>query len=172
MQLSRFHFERITEGHMIDAFDCGNTAINMYLRDGALSETQENFALTTLLIDYKPDTPTVAGFFALRAHFYYDPTGPRDHIPVVELCYLARHKSYRGQGIGGLLLIEVFQRVKVASELIGLMGMHLHSTPEGRKLYTRYKFGEHPNNWGMYEKFLFVHIDDIRQIVSSITEGE
>lgn len=98
MQPSRFHFERITEKHNLSGFDCENTAINMYLHDRALFDTQDDFALTMLLIDHKQKTPTVAGFFTLRADSYYPPPERRTEIvPVVELCYLARHKSYRGQ---------------------------------------------------------------------------
>lgn len=159
-----FRFERITEHHNVVSFSCHNTFLEIFLRDHALTETDLDQSLTFLLLDDgRPSS--VAGYFTLRADaFYLSPgTVSRNRlIPVVELMYLARDINYRGQGIGDYLLIEAFRKVVAAASLIGIGGLQLAFTAEGKRLYDRYGFTAHPYG----ETMLFIPINVIRQVIA------
>jgi hypothetical protein len=164
---SRYRLERITEQHDVSSFDCQNTYLEWYLKEKALEETNRDLARTFVLIDQATSpNPPVIGYFTLRSDSYY--LASEGHqgskiVPVVELVCLARHSSVRSQRIGDYLLIESLRKVADAAELIGIAGMHLSYTSEGKRLYDRYRFGQHPS-YG--EHLLFLSIANIRQIIA------
>ncbi len=162
---SRFRLESIAEHHDVALFDCQNTYLNLFLREKALAETSRDLSLTFVLLDVSFSPPLVVGYFTLRADSYYLEASPGVHsIPVVELVCLARDITRRGQGIGDYLLIEALRNVKAAADLIGIAGLHLAYTDEGKELYDRYNFGEHPLSYRT--DLLFLPINVIRQIIS------
>lgn len=132
---------------------------------------KQDLSLTYVLLDASISPPTIAGYFTLRADSYYpeDPQGVHS-IPVVELAYLARDISRRGQGIGDYLLLEALRKVKEAADLIGIAGLHLAYTDEGKTLYDRYNFGEHPLSYRT--DLLFLSINLIRQIIGEVYAEE
>jgi len=157
------------EHHDVSLFDCQNTYLNYYLKEKALEETTHDLSRTFVLLDrITSSKPALVGYFTLRADSYYFSTGGSQDqtiIPVVELIALARHISRRGEGIGDYLLIEALRNVVEAAEHIGIAGIHLSYTAEGKTLYERYNFGQHPS-YGAH--LLFLPITHIRQIVSEI----
>ncbi len=89
-------------------------------------------------------------------------------MPVAELVCLARHLEYRGQGLGDSLLFKVFENVISASHLLGIAGIQLAYTPEGKILYDRYDFEEH--SYG--ESLLFIPINKIRLFLPEDTRSQ
>lgn len=155
-------FERITEQHDVSQFDCQNTYLNDFLRNKALTEAREDLSRTFVLRDRAlPASESIVGYFTLRADSITYPREDRRgsvFFPLVELAYLARHIKCRGQGIGGILLEEAFEEVALASGHIGIAGMHLSFTDDGKRLYEEYGFGPHP--YGEY--LLLISMRDIR----------
>ncbi|MCX6381807.1 MAG: hypothetical protein NT023_20420 [Armatimonadetes bacterium] len=93
------------------------------------------------------ESDEVIGYFTLQADSIYGSAyKPKlgNTIPVVHLQFLARDYSHRGMEIGEILLVEVFRRTLLASQYIAITGVHLEYTTEGKRLYERYGFGEHP----------------------------
>ena len=140
--------EPLTENHDVSRFDCDNTYLNLFLKEKALDEMRQDLSQTFVLCDRAlPPAETVFGYFTLRADsiIYPRPNGIGTlFFPVVELAYLARHIKCRGEGIGGILLAEVYKVVAPASKAIGIAGVHLSYTDDGKSLYERYGFGPHP----------------------------
>lgn len=101
----------------------------------------------------------VAGYFTLKAEAYYSPGSP--NVPVVELAYLARHVRLRGEGIGPILLLQSFRVVQRVSGMIGVAGMQLSPTQEGRRLYERFGFGDHAYG----PDLMFVSMAEIHQVL-------
>jgi ribosomal protein S18 acetylase RimI-like enzyme len=159
-----FRVERITASHDVTSFSCHNTFLEMFLRNQALVETNRDQSLTFLLLDNGLPS-SIVGYFTLRADsFYLSPgsiSGNRV-IPVVELMYLARDISRRGQGIGDYLLIEAFRNITAAASLVGIGGLQLAFTAEGKRLYDRYGFTAHPYG----DTMLFISINVVRQVVA------
>jgi hypothetical protein len=166
-----FRLELIAEHHNVLPFDCRSTVLNLFLKEKALAETNSEISRTFVLLDVSLTSPFVVGYFTLRADSYYTDAIPGiDIIPVVELAYLARDITRYGEGLGDYLLIEAFRNVKEAADLIGIAGLHLSYTIEGKKLYDRYDFVEHPVPYRT--DLLFLPIKVLRQIISAMEEEE
>ena len=83
----------------------------------------------------------------------------------MELSYLARHINRRKQGMGDILLTRALRHVADAAEWVGIAGVSLAFTQEGKPLYEKFGFGEHPYG----EWLLLLFISDIRAIVAAQT---
>jgi ribosomal protein S18 acetylase RimI-like enzyme len=167
----RFRLDLIAEHHDVASFDCHNTYLSQFLREKAIVETHQDLSLTFVLLDASFAPPAIVGYFTLRADSYYPENTQSVHsIPVVELAYLARDITRRSQGIGDYLLLEALRKVKEAADLIGIAGLHLAYTDEGKKLYDRYNFGEHPLSYRT--DLLFLSINLIRQIIEEANAEE
>jgi hypothetical protein len=175
----RYLFQVLTDGHAIGSFECEYEEFGDYLRDAALKDMEAGLARTFVEVDQNaPAAHNVAGFFTLRAHaakidaaFIDTFDGEGDiEVPLIELMYLARDAAWRGVGMGDGLMIDVINVVAQASDLIGFVGLHLRSTPEGRRLYEDYDFvpfTAHP----VYDGARYIlPLADIRTIAASLRE--
>ena len=161
----RFRLETLNIQHSVQNFRCEEDEINEYLHEEALADMNRNVARTCVEIDQTmPITDNVAGFFTLRAHslridesYFDDATNDiiEDQVgilpievPLVELMWLARDLRWRGEGMGDTLMIDALKTVAQATDRIGMIGLHLRSTPYGVPLYERFdfqQFKEHPH---------------------------
>lgn len=161
----KYAVQKMAKHHDVSSFDCQNTYLNSFLKDKALAQSQRDISVTFVALDLTASNPAVIGYFTLRADsFYPENRQDGDIIPVVELVALARDRTYRGQGVGDYLLISTLQNVQQAAELVGIAGLHLLPTEEGRRLYNRYQFDEHPLSYRT--DLLFLPMNVIRLIVS------
>ena len=136
------HFEVISPLHIVSSFSCENTYLTNYIRTRALEETRQSRARTFVCLDEGASpSEAIIGYFTLRASGYW--IGSL-FVPVVELMCLARRMERRGEDWGNILLSEALSKVSLASELIGISGIELESTAQGRSLYTAAGFGAHP----------------------------
>ncbi|MCX6379531.1 MAG: hypothetical protein NT023_08655 [Armatimonadetes bacterium] len=159
----------MTKLHNVSSFDCQNTYLNGFLQGKALREATRDLSLTFVLMDEAVSSTSVIGYFTLRSDSYYpDDNSEVDIVPVVELVALARDRTRYKQGIGDFLLIEALRNVKLVADLIGIAGLHLAPTREGRRLYYRYNFAEHPLSYRT--DLLFLPISTIREIIRSTEE--
>ena len=169
MSAPLFRFEQIAPHHHVATFRSDNTAIDTFLWNDALRENEEELSRTYLLIDAVADpADAVAGFFTLRADAQWTTGLPNEeemrYLPVAELAYLARHKRFRGQQIGDVLLLQLFRVVADAADRIGISGIYLTATNEGVTLYQRYGFV-------LYEggnKRMFLPIRIVRAVVEAM----
>ena len=179
----RLRLEVLNPRHSIHDFVCGDDELNDYLHDEALSDMQRDVARTFVEIDEdQPANNNVAGFFTLRAHsLVIDESYFPDWLdgveedgtditpieaPIVELMWLARDSRWEGRGVGDVLMIDALKTVQKAADCIGLIGVHLRTTPSGRRLYESYdfqQFREHPSFDGMR---YVLSIKTIRAIVA------
>src|SRR5438128_1892829 len=133
----RFVLEHLSPRHILADFKSGSAFLDWYLANLAKTEEETDMGRTYVLIDHDlPDS--VAGYFTLKAESYYIPGSP--NVPVVELAYLARDVRYTGQEIGQLLLMQAFRIVNSVSAEIGVTGIQLSPTEQGRRLYERFGF--------------------------------
>jgi GNAT superfamily N-acetyltransferase len=123
-----WHEEAISRVHNRDAFDCGDAALNEFLRHHARKSHERGGAKTFLAIN-DGDGKAILGFYSVApASFAYDCTPllitrglARHEAPVFRLARLAVDRSVQGCGLGGQLLLAAGRRcLLVASEVGGV----------------------------------------------------
>lgn len=112
MTVTARHEEAINKQHDREAFDCGEAALNEYLRRHARKSHELGGAKTFLAID-DTDSKTTLGFYSLSpASIQYARTPEivrrglaRHDIPGFRLARPAVDRKLQGQGLGGQLLL-------------------------------------------------------------------
>jgi GNAT superfamily N-acetyltransferase len=118
--------EAITRQHDREAFDCGEEALNDFLRRHARKSHEVGGAKTFLAID-QADSKTILGFYSLAPASVDYATTPevirrrlaRHDVPGFRLARLAVDRKVQGQGLGGQLLLAAGRRCLLASAEVG-----------------------------------------------------
>jgi GNAT superfamily N-acetyltransferase len=121
-----WHEEPINKKHDRDTFDCGEDALNEFLRRYARKSHDMGGAKTFLAID-DSDNKTILGFYSLSpASIAYARTPEivkrglaRHDVPGFRLARLAVDRKLHGQGIGGQLLLAAGRRCLMAAAEVG-----------------------------------------------------
>jgi GNAT superfamily N-acetyltransferase len=124
--VAAWHEEGIRKEQDRTAFDCGEEALNEFLRRYARQSHERGGAKTFLAID-DADGKTILGFYSLSpASLSYARTPeivrrglPRHDVPGFRLGRLAVDRRYQGQGIGGQLLLSAGRRCLLAAAEVG-----------------------------------------------------
>lgn len=129
MIIPAWHEEPITKCHDRNAFDCGDAAMNEFLRRYARQNHEAGGAKTFLAID-NADKTTVLGFYSLApGGLAYADTPEllrrglaRHDVPGFRLARIATHVRLQGRGLGGQLLAAAGRRcLRVAAEVGGVI---------------------------------------------------
>lgn len=129
MTMLRWQEAPITRAHARDAFDCGDVAMNEFLRRFARQSHEQDAAKTFLAID-AADGKTILGFYSLApASVDYARTPEivrrrlaRYDVPGFRLARLAVARHMQGQGLGGQLLLAAGRRcLRAAAEVGGVV---------------------------------------------------
>lgn len=121
-----WHEEPVSKRHDREAFDCGEEALNEFLRRYARKSHEQGGAKTFLAID-NADNKTILGFYSLSpASVAYARTPDilqrklaRHDVPGFRLARLAVDRRWQSQGIGGQLLLSAGRRCLLAAKEIG-----------------------------------------------------
>jgi GNAT superfamily N-acetyltransferase len=123
--VTAWHEEPIGKKHNREAFDCGEEALNDFLRRYARKSHELGGAKTFLAID---DTDkAILGFYSLSpAAVEYARTPEivrrglaRHDLPGFRLARLAVDRRFQGRGIGGQLLLAACRRCILAAAEVG-----------------------------------------------------
>ena len=137
MNRNAWHEEAIGKKHGRDAFDCGEAALNEFLRRYARKSHEAGGAKTFLAID-DADNKTVLGFYSLSpASIAYARTPEvirrglaRHDVPAFRLARLAVDLKMQGQGLGGQLLLSAGRRCLLAATEVGGVAMLIDAKNE------------------------------------------
>jgi GNAT superfamily N-acetyltransferase len=121
-----WHEEPIHKTHDRESFDCGEDALNEFLRRYARKSHELGGAKTFLAID-DADNKTILGFYSLSpASIAYARTPEavrhglaRHDVPGFRLARLAVDRRFQGRGLGGQLLLAAGRRCLQASSEVG-----------------------------------------------------
>ncbi len=124
--MTGWHEEPIKKKHDREAFDCGEDALNEFLRRYARKSHELGGAKTFLAIDDADDN-TILGFYSLSpASVAYARTPEivrrglaRHDVPGFRLARLAVDLKAQRQGMGGQLLLAAGRRCLLASAEVG-----------------------------------------------------
>ncbi|MCI5763574.1 GNAT family N-acetyltransferase [Actinobacillus porcinus] len=140
--------ELLNATHHLDDFDCGEEALNSWLKRNAL-KNQQNQASRTFVICQNNN---VVGFYALAAgsvsHQFVSGGLRRnmpDPIPVVVLGRLAIDLAHQGQKLGAALLKDAVLRASAVSQQVGVKALLVHALNDKAKaFYLNYGFQVSP----------------------------
>lgn len=127
--------EPIGPHHQSADFDCGEEALNGYLRKFALANHQAGYARTFVSCDA---AGRVLGYYTLtagqilheRASERLSKGAARHPIPVALLARLAVDRSAQGRRLGQSLLLDAIRRVLDASASMGIRALLVHAKHE------------------------------------------
>ena len=126
MGITAWHEESIGRHPGRDEFDCGEAALNEFLRRYARKSHELGGAKTFVAIDDTGNN-AILGFYSLSpASVVYARTPEivkrglaRHEVPVFRLARLAVDRRVQGQGLGGQLLLAAGRRCLLASAEVG-----------------------------------------------------
>jgi GNAT superfamily N-acetyltransferase len=146
--------EPLGKQHRVDDFDCGEPALDDWLRRHALGAQASGSArvfVTTL-----DDGESVVGYYALAAAQVApeDATAralkgqPRARpVPAILLARLAVDRAHQRAGLGRSLLQDALLRCVEAADAIGARILLVHAKHDGAKAwYMQYDFEESPSD--------------------------
>jgi GNAT superfamily N-acetyltransferase len=154
--------------HRVDAFRCGDEALDRWLRAYAGQAQRRDAART--FVTAEPDG-TVAGYYTLiAAQAEHDQTtagvrrGLSRHfpIPVALLARLAVAAPRQNAGVGRSLLLDALQRVLRASDEIGIRAVAVNALNDRAASFYR-SFGFEPSD--LAPNTFMVPLQAIRQIL-------
>jgi predicted GNAT family N-acyltransferase len=133
--------------HDRSAFDCGNEALNRYLRQQARQDAERRVAATFVLLDAQR---AVRGFYSLSASMIpLDELPPKmaktlpryDHLPVTLLGRLAVDRTIGGQGAGQFLLADALRRCLEGAQHVGAMAVIVDAKDaQAERFYRHFDF--------------------------------
>lgn len=151
----------LTAGHDLSAFDCGEPALNDWLRDRAL-KGESRFSRTYVVCEGR----RVAAYYCISAGAVERATAPGklrrnapDAIPVSVIGRLAVDRRHAGRGLGADLLADALRRIALAARSIGIRAVLVHAKDEAaRRFYLRCaEFIEYPKD----SRMLFLPVETV-----------
>lgn len=141
--------EKLTKSHQVSAFDCGNQALNDWLKRFALINQVSDAAQTYIVHRQN----VVQGYYALTAGSVKPEEAPsriakglaRHPIGVILLARLAVDKQAQGTGLGAALMKDALQRIEQAADTVGARAVLVHAVDEqARRFYEHFNFESSP----------------------------
>jgi GNAT superfamily N-acetyltransferase len=151
----------LTAEHDVSDFDCGEPALNDWLRHRAL-KNESRFSRTYVVCEGN----RVVAYFCISAGAVERMAAPGkvrrnapDTIPVSVIGRLAVSRDHAGKGLGADILSDALRRIAVASQSIGIGAVLVHAKDEAAKrFYIRCaEFIEYPED----SRTLFLPIETV-----------
>ena len=134
----------LTDSHLLVEFDCGNEALNDWLKKHALKNQDSGASRTFVICEGK----RVVGFYALASGSVERNSALAaiarnmpEAVPVMVLGRLAVERAMQGQGLGAALLKDALLRTLAVARNAGVRAVLVHAISEdARRFYLRYGF--------------------------------
>lgn len=128
----------LTADHDLSHFDCGEPALNDWLKHRAL-KNESRFSRTYVVCESK----RVVAYYCIAAGSVERAAAPGklrrnapDAVPVSVIGRLAVSKDYAGQGLGADLLADALRRIAAAAQTIGIAAVLVQAkNDEARRFY-------------------------------------
>jgi GNAT superfamily N-acetyltransferase len=142
--------EKPSPAHDLSGFDCGEPALDDWLRRRA-GQNQASGASRTYVVCAGR---RVVGYYTLAAGAVAHADAPGrirrntpDPVPVMVLGRLAVDKAFHGEGVGTGLLRDAVLRTVQAEEIAGIRAILVHAISEAAKrFYEKYGFVASPTD--------------------------
>ena len=166
--------ETVSRDHNRSGFDCGNDALNQYLKKIARQHLNKGLSRTFVLVD--DNIPTeILGFFTLVSCEIFVDKLPRKYAkkypskaPAAKLARLAVAKDRQSQGLGTHMMINAVERVIRVSQDLGIIGFFVDAKDnKARAYYEQFGFIQLPDN----PLELFLPLATLRNAYDTISKG-
>ncbi len=141
----------LDKSHNRNQFDCGNTALNIFLQKTAGQHIVKGMSRTFVLINSE-NPNEILGFYTLSIceveTEYLPPTIAKkypDQVPAVKLARLAVSIKNQHKGYGNYLIGSAVEKVILISENVGIIGLFVDAKNNHAKEY--------------YEQFGFISLN-------------
>ena len=147
---AEFVIEKLAKSHDLSHFDCGNEALNLWLKRFAWVNVQNDAA--RVYVAHRRDQ-VVVGYHALTAGSVSRAEAPErvgrglaaHPIGVVVLGRLAVDHAQQGKGLGTTLLQDALLRAERAAETVGVRAVLVQAIDAtARSFYLRFGFDPSP----------------------------
>ena len=132
----------LTADHQTDAFKCGETSLDEWLKRRALLNQANGASRTFVVVD---DNHTVMGYYALAAGAVHHQDATRsirqnmpDPLPVMVLARLAVDLRTQGMQLGAGLLRDAVERSLAVAQNAGVRALLVHALHERAKQFYLY----------------------------------
>ncbi len=130
--------EKLTATHDVSQFECGEPALDTWLKRRALQNEESRASRTYVLCAGQE----IAGYYALAtgAIAHAEAVGRikrnmPDPVPVIIIGRLAIASRFQGRGIGAALLRDAVLRTIQAAEIAGIRAILVHAISEQAKRF-------------------------------------
>lgn len=152
----------LNSSHTLDGFDCGDDALNEWLRHRALRNQREGSSRTWIVTSqsqvvafYASSTAAITRVEATKRAARNQP----DPLPAMLLGRLAVDQDHQGQGLAAALLKHFLLKALEVAELTGLRLVLVHAkNDQAASFYRHYQFEPSPID----DLTLIMLIKDIR----------
>ncbi|NMF63811.1 GNAT family N-acetyltransferase [Brasilonema octagenarum] len=133
--------ELLGKQHDRDSFNCGNEALNQFLKQTARQHIQKGVSRTFVLVNTEQPEAIISFFTLTLCEVRVDNLSAKffkkypSKVPGVKLARLAVDQAYQRQGIGEVLMIEAMQRALIVAENAGSIGLFVDAKDESAKTY-------------------------------------
>lgn len=150
--MTEFRIEKLNRRHAVEAFDCGEEALNRFLVRYALPSQMANASQTYV---GTANNDTIVGFYTLAVgEVRYENASERlskglarHPVPVMLLARLGADRNWRGKGIGAGLLRDAILRTLQAADIAGVRALVVHAKNEAaRSFYEQFDFEPSPTD--------------------------
>jgi GNAT superfamily N-acetyltransferase len=164
---AEFVIEKLVQNHDLSHFDCGNEALNIWLKRFAWINVQ-NDAVRAYVAHRR--NHVVVGYHALTAGSISRAEAPErigrglaaHPVGVVVLGRLAVDRSEQGKGLGTALLRDALLRAEQAAETVGVRAVLVQAIDAAaRSFYLRFGFSASPVD----EMRLMLLMKDLRALL-------
>jgi GNAT superfamily N-acetyltransferase len=132
----------LTADHQTDAFKCGETSLDEWLKRRALLNQANGASRTFVVVD---DNHTVMGYYALAAGAVHHQDATRsirqnmpDPLPVMVLARVAVDLRAQGMQLGAGLLRDAVERSLAVAQNAGVRALLVHALHERAKQFYLY----------------------------------
>ena len=132
----------LTADHQTDAFKCGETSLDEWLKRRALLNQASGASRTFVVLD---DNHTVVGYYALAAGAVHHKDATRsirqnmpDPLPVMVLALLAVDLRAQGIQLGAGLLRDAVERSLAVAQNAGVRALLVHALHDRAKQFYLY----------------------------------
>ena len=151
----------------VDAFDCGQAALNQFLQRYALVNQKANSAQTYVCCQ----GDVVVGFYSLVVGSVDPQVAPsrvmkglaRHPVPVMILARLAVDKEHQRKSLGQALLKDALLRTAQAADIAGIRRLLVHVKDDmARRWYETWEFEPSPTD----SYHLFLMLKDLKNLLT------
>jgi GNAT superfamily N-acetyltransferase len=145
----KLQIAKLALAHDPTSFDCGNEALNRFIKLHALPGQRAGISQTYVAAKGSE----IAGYHTIVVgQVTHDEAPerlakgvPRHPIPAIILARLAVNRSQQGKGLGAALVADAMRRVLQAADIAGVRAMVVHARDEAaRRFYEHLGFESFP----------------------------